>query len=470
MSTFRVGEQPKRVGVLIVGLAGNNGSSLWALHKLNPKRVFGSLLSCSNVQTAAGENVNLCDLMQEKNMLSTLGNVIAIEGWDAVDTSLLQALRANKVVDEKSILELLDKYPREMQRPIPKGIVYPAFIGLPVAEHTEGSVAKDVVRISKDIEHFAKIHVLDFVIVMYSGSTERKAVNPDFADFQKILFAEDDDVKIATNSEVSASQVYAIATALTETNASFVNCAAQDTLVPFVKGLFKNYGRLCIGNDLSTGQTRLKSALLGTFLANGIPMETIVNFNTLGNNDGLNLMSMGTNRSKIQSKCAMVDGAMANAPTLYEEQKLDIDQLVSICYLKTAGDNKRAMDEYSMLLPFNQHLQMFITSICPDTSLALGVLVDLILSVTLMSTITVFREIDILDLMFDQLISSNKANALLACFVKHPQSKVARFLLHENRDILTGFVLEACGKVPETYRHRRLLTKKSKKVDMPLPI
>jgi myo-inositol-1-phosphate synthase len=241
--------------------------------------------------------------------------------------------------------------------------------------------------------------------------------------------------------------VYAYAAARSNVHASFINAAAQCTLTLELLAEFDSKGRIALGNDLCTGQTRLKHALLGTFVAQGIPVQTVVNFNTLGNNDGLNLASQHTNASKITSKASTCERLAQFAPTLYHSK--NVDQLVQIAYVPSIGDNKRAMDEYILELPLSHKMDMFINTVCPDTALALGVLTDLVLMSIILGHTTVQKH-------EKRPITCMQANALCACLLKSPVSPHARLYFQECRDVLTGFLVELCGQNPETLRHRGL--------------
>lgn len=456
MSIIHKQNKPKRVGILIAGLLGNNGSTLWCLHKLcSEKPILGSIIESADLPLRfESSRINLSTKLKSVNLISKLSDIIVIDGWDAYDNVCLKdALEKNKIVPKKTLQHLLRSNPEELTQPIKKGIIYPEFIGLGLQPHSVGNTKQNIQRIRRDIDAFATLHSLDYVIVMYSGCTERKANNSTCQEDFDCLIDFDCRESKHHKGEISPSQIYALAAATSKITAGFINCAAQDTLIPCIQKIFQDRNRYAIGNDLQTGQTRLKSALLGTFLGCGIPVETIMNTNHLGNSDGFNLQNMETNRSKTQSKCAMVSSAMASCPTLYQ-QNYEINQLVQISYMPGVGDNKRAMDEYIMELPFDHKLDIFINSINPDTSLAMGVMVDLILS------LSVIQSTSILHFDEEYPITNNQANALVACLVKNPQTNINRFSFHENRDVLTGFLLEACYEAPETSRHKLMFQNK----------
>jgi myo-inositol-1-phosphate synthase len=409
--------------------------------------------------------VNLSKILKEENLLSSLQEIVAISGWDTHPDSIYNACVENKIIPTSLLESLKEKYPLDIHRPIELGIVYPSFIGLPVAIQTSGSFAQDIRKVTKDIDQFTMENKLDLVIVLYSGSTERKPpcvcawncsnlfptpTNPDFLEESLLGY------------QLSPSQVYALGTALAQGKTSFVNCAAQDTLCSSIQKVFKKRGRLAIGNDLQTGQTRLKSGLLGCLLGHGIPCTQSINLNYLGNRDGFNLANVETNLSKTTSKSSMMSGIQQQAPTLYQDTNRHMDSLVNIIYMPSVGDNKRGLDEYCFELPFQSSMQMFIQCTYADTALAMGVMTDLIIA---LSTLVRLIYVPSGQPDGDKIgfpLSLNQANAILACLVKNPQTNLGRFTLHENQDVLTGLFLEVCGIAPETRRHDSIFTKTAK--------
>lgn len=440
----------KRVGVLIAGLGGNNGSSLWALHAMlkqsmkpahaNHPFMLGSLLSLGDVPAQEHETpLALHTLLSKTGFLANFKDIEVISGWEAYSCSLAQSMRENGVIPAHDVRNLTEDFPDEAWNCIPRGIVYPEYIGLHnIREQSSGSMDGDILKIANDIDRFATKHCLDMVIVIYSGCTEK---NQDLSD-----------------NRIAPSQIYAHGATRSLITTAFINAAAQDTLTPEILQAFDQKGRLALGNDLCTGQTRLKLALLGTFVPQGIPVQTIVNFNTLGNKDGLNLNCHATNASKISSKSSTCDRLTEFAPTLYKNNRREkIDQLVQIAYVPTIGDNKRAMDEYIFGVPFGKQLDMHINTVCPDTALAMGVLIDLILMCgILLDTRVSVAENDEQKQQQTRKITCEEANAICACLLKNPMSQRSKLYFNENRDVLTGFLLELCGKKPETTRHHRL--------------
>lgn len=453
-------EKPTKMGVMMVGLGGNNGSTFRYHHyRYHDDILLGSILHSADVPTANlpchDPRINLSKLLASRNLPATMHDIVGISGWEARGGSVHSGITEAGIV-APNVAKACGKSPF-LTNPLPLGIVDPAFIGLEGIHSTRmPTLRQEVELLQRDIKAFEERYGLDTVVVFYSGSTERAPYNPpDSATWVRMLQAtkasEIPRDKDGITYEVSPSQVYAIAAATSRVHCCFINGAAQNTFAPFVKGLFEQSGRIAVGSDLCTGQTRLKSALLDTFLGHGLPITSILNFNALGNRDGLSLQALGPNQSKVQSKSTMVDQIHAACPTLYQDRKMD--HVVHISYSPSIGDNKRALDEYVMETPLQGTLDMTIQSKCPDTLLALGVMLDLILCVVAMDrTLVDGKKLAQLKNSFD------KTNAIVACLLKNPCSSLSRPFYHENRDVLVGFLLELCGVEPETIRHRSFLT------------
>ena len=63
---------------------------------------------------------------------------------------------------------------------------------------------------------------------------------------------------------------------------------------------------LIAGDDFKSGQTKVKSVLVDFLVGAGIKPTSIVSYNHLGNNDGMNLSAPQTFRSKEISKSNVV--------------------------------------------------------------------------------------------------------------------------------------------------------------------
>lgn len=72
------------------------------------------------------------------------------------------------------------------------------------------------------------------------------------------------------------------------------------------------------GDDFKSGQTKMKSVLVDFLVGAGIKPTSIVSYNHLGNNDGMNLSAPQTFRSKEISKSNVVSIPQLSQPLSYD--------------------------------------------------------------------------------------------------------------------------------------------------------
>lgn len=131
-----------------------------------------------------------------------------------------------------------------------------------------------------------------------------------------------------------------------------------------------------IGNDFKTGQTKFKTNFVDFLLSAGIKPKSCISYNHLGNNDGKNLSSESQFKSKEISKSACINDLLENSH-LYPKGS-GIDHSVVIKYLESAGDSKKAIDEYVSDIFMDGSHTLVAYNVCEDSLLAAGVIIDLI--------------------------------------------------------------------------------------------
>jgi len=179
-----------------------------------------------------------------------------------------------------------------------------------------------------------------------------------------------------SHPEISPSTVYAAATILE--NCSFINGSPQNTLVPGIIELAERENVFIVGDDFKSGQTKFKTALAEFLVSAGIKPRSIVSYNHLGNNDGKNLNSQAQFRSKEISKSSCVDDIIKSNEVLYNKDE-EIDHAIVIKYIPTAGDTKKAMDEYISDIFLGGSHVLTLYNVCEDSLLAAPLILDLIL-------------------------------------------------------------------------------------------
>ncbi|KAJ0427082.1 hypothetical protein BJY00DRAFT_271654 [Aspergillus carlsbadensis] len=396
---FKVDRKVGKVGLMMVGWGGNNGSTVTAgiianrrdltwETKEGPRAAnyYGSLVMSSTIKlgtdSKTGEEINI----PFNDMLPMVHpNDLVIGGWDISSLNLAESMDRAQVL-EPTLKQLVRKEMAEL-KPLPS-VYYPDFIAANqedradnVLEGTQASWAH-VEKIQADIRDFKTQNGLDKVIVMWTANTERYAdILPGVNDTADNLI---NAIK-SGHSEVSPSTVFAVACILE--NTPFINGSPQNTFVPGATALAEKHNAFIGGDDFKSGQTKMKSALVDFLINAGIKLTSIASYNHLGNNDGKNLSSQKQFRSKEISKSNVVDDMVAANHILYKKDEHP-DHCVVIKYMPAVGDNKRALDEYYAEIFMGGHQTISLFNICEDSLLASPLIIDLVILAEMMTRIS----------------------------------------------------------------------------------
>ena len=395
---FKTERKVGKVGMMLVGLGGNNGTTVTAGILANRRNLtwqtkqgpqeanyYGSVVMSSTVKLGTdaetGEDVNI----PLHNMLPMVHpNDLVIGGWDISGMDLAAAADRAQVL-EPTLKQLVHKEMAAI-KPLPS-IYYPDFIAANQEERADnilpGSKAcnEHVEQLRKDIRDFKAANGLDKVIVLWTANTERYAeLVPGVNDTAKNLL----DAIAAGHEEVSPSTVFAVACILE--GAPFINGSPQNTFVPGCIELAEQHNAFLGGDDFKSGQTKMKSALVDFLINAGIKLTSIASYNHLGNNDGKNLSSHKQFRSKEISKSNVVDDMVAANTVLYKPGEHP-DHCVVIKYMPAVGDNKRALDEYYAEIFLGGHQTISLFNVCEDSLLASPLILDLVIIAELMTRI-----------------------------------------------------------------------------------
>ncbi|MCJ1391896.1 Myo-inositol-1-phosphate synthase [Xylographa bjoerkii] len=396
---FKVERKVGKVGMMLVGWGGNNGSTVTAGIIANRRGLvwdtregkraanyYGSVVMSSTIklgtETETGKEINIPfhDVLPMVHP-----NDLVIGGWDISGMNLADAMDRAAVL-EPTLKGLVRKEMAEM-KPLPS-IYYPDFIAANQEDRAdnllEGSKAclAHVDRIRKDIRNFKASHGLDKVIVQWTANTERYAdiidgVNDTAGNLMKAIES--------GHEEIAPSTVFAVACIME--NAPFINGSPQNTFVPGAIELAEQHGSFIGGDDFKSGQTKMKSALVDFMISAGIKLTSIASYNHLGNNDGMNLSSQRQFRSKEISKSNVVDD-MVEANTVLYKPGEHPDHTVVIKYMPAVGDNKRALDEYYAEIFMGGHQTISLFNVCEDSLLASPLIIDLVLVAEMMTRIS----------------------------------------------------------------------------------
>jgi myo-inositol-1-phosphate synthase len=390
-----------KLGLMMVGWGGNNGSTLTAgviANRLNiawetkegkqTPNYYGSVTQSCTVKIGSDEDHN--DVYAPLSSISPLVNPndIVLGGWDINSMRLGDAMKRAKVLD----VNLQKRLHGHMQRyyPLPS-IYYPDFIASNQESRannifTNGSKSLDLEHIRNDIREFKSRRNLDKVIIMWAANTERFT---DVADGLNVTAQQVLDSINNNADEISPSNIFAVASILE--GCSFINGAPQNTLVPGIIELARLHNVHIAGCDLKTGQTKIKSVLVDFLISAGIKPMSIVSYNHLGNGDGLNLSEKRQFRSKEITKSDVVDDMVKSNSILYPEGEKP-DHVVVIKYVPFVGDSKRAMDEYTSKIFMNGINTIVMHNTCEDSLLAVPIMLDLVIMTEFFSRLSFCKE------------------------------------------------------------------------------
>jgi len=463
---FRTETKVGKIGVMLIGLGGNNGTTCVAgalANKMNmtwetkegtkAANYWGSLLMASTAKLG-------CDAVTGENVYSPIHkllpmvhpNDIVWGGWDINDMNLGDAMKRSKVLD----YNLQQKLYPSMSTMIPLPSVYiPDFIAANQCERANniltGSIQEQMETIRNNIQEFKKNNECDKVILLWTANTERfAAIEEGINDTAEHLLASIQ----RGETEVSASTVFAVASILE--GCMFINGSPQNTFVPGVIELARTNNVFIAGDDFKSGQTKMKSVLVDFLVSAGIKPTSIVSYNHLGNNDGKNLSAPSQFRSKEISKSNVVDDMVASNPILFEEDEHP-DHVVVIKYVPYVADSKRAMDEYTSEIFMGGTNTIVMHNTCEDSLLATPLIYDLVLLGELCQRITIRNKKDETNNHFE---SFHPVLSLLSYMLKAPLvpngAPVVNALFAQRSAIVN--IMRAClGLSPEnhmTLEHR----------------
>lgn len=355
---------------MLIGMGGNNGTTLCATVLANRHNIvwhtkegvqqpnyIGSMLRASTVRLgvdpASGRDIHVpvSDVLPMVHP-----NDLVIGGWDISGVPLDQAMRRAQVLDY-DLQRQVAPFMADIGKPMPS-IYYPDFIAANQEARADNVIPgtdkqAHLEHIRADIRRFKQENELDRVVVFWTANTER------YSDIISGVNDTADNILAAikkSHSEVSPSTLFAVAAILE--GEPFVNGAPQNTFVPGVIELAERHKSFIGGDDLKSGQTKLKS-VFAEFLVNaGIKPLSIASYNHLGNNDGHNLSAEPQFKSKEISKSSVVDDMVHANPLLYKPAEEGAakgskaakgehpDHVIVIKYIPAVGDSKRAIDEY----------------------------------------------------------------------------------------------------------------------------
>jgi myo-inositol-1-phosphate synthase len=392
---FKTDVQVPKCGVLIVGLGGNNGTTLTAGVLANRRKLswatksgtqtanyYGSLTQSSTTYLGDDENGKAV-VAAFKDLLPMVNpNDLVISGWDISDANLYEATKRARVMEPTMIEQLREDL--TAMKPLPSAFDI-NFVAPNQQERAnnvlKGTKAEVLQQLRKQMRDFKAANELDQVIVLWSANTERYAeVTPGIHDTPANLLQAIAD----GHPEISPSTLFAVAAI--EEGFPYVNGSPQNTFVPGVIQYAIEKKAIIMGDDFKTGQTKFKTVVVDFLVSSGLKCTAVASYNHLGNNDGLNLSFDACFRSKQISKSSVIDDIVARNPILYENGEHP-DHVVVIKYVKSVGDSKRALDEYDSEIFCGGKNVISVHNTCEDSLLAAPLMLDLVVLMELFTRV-----------------------------------------------------------------------------------
>lgn len=293
---FKTNLTVPKMGLMLVGWGGNNGSTVTAGILANKHNMswrtrtgiqtanyYGSLTQSATFRLGAIQNKNGDSKEVYVPFFSYLPmvnpNDLIIGGWDINGKDLAESMERAQVL-EPDLQRQLFPYLTQM-KPLPS-IYYPDFIAANQSKRADNLIPGESKRahldqVREDIRQFKANNQLDTVVVVWTATTERfvdllPGVNDTAENLMKSIES--------SHSEISPSTIFAMASILE--NAPFINGSPQNTFVPGVIDLADRHGAFVAGDDFKTGQTKLKSVLVDFLVGAGIKPLSITSYNHLG--------------------------------------------------------------------------------------------------------------------------------------------------------------------------------------------
>ncbi|CCM03005.1 uncharacterized protein FIBRA_05120 [Fibroporia radiculosa] len=408
---FQTVRKVSKTGLMMVGWGGNNGSTLSATILANHHNIswhtkagiqqpnyIGSVLRASTVRLGTDSSTGKDIYVPISDVLPMVHpNDLVLGGWDISGASMDEAMKRAEVLDW-DLQRQVAPHMAALGQPLPS-IYYPDFIAANQEARADNVIPgtdkqAHLEHIRADIRRFKQQHGLDRIVVFWTANTERYSdIIPGVNDTADNLLKS---IK-TSHSEVSPSTVFAVAAILE--GEPFVNGAPQNTFVPGVIELAEREKSFIGGDDLKSGQTKLKS-VFAEFLVNaGIKPLSIASYNHLGNNDGHNLSAEPQFKSKEISKSSVVDDMVNANALLYKPAEEGAakgtkaakgehpDHIVVIKYVPAVGDSKRAIDEYYSEIFCGGRSTINIFNECEDSLLATPLILDLTILTELLTRV-----------------------------------------------------------------------------------
>lgn len=444
--TIAVDQKVPKLGVMLVGWGGNNGSTLTAGVLANKLGVtwrtrtgekkpnfFGSMTQSVTTKVGLKYNKEQNQIEDVYRLVKDLVPLVAPEeleltGWDISQQNLYESCNRAQVLEP----ELIDKLKSHLEPLKPLEAVFnPDYVASNQESRADntfsGTNAECIEKLRTDIQEFKS--KVEKVVVLWTANTE-KMFHKTIKTSKELL------TMVKENEPLPASVIYGIAAA--QEGVIYLNGSPQNTVSPGLIELCRENKSFVGGADFKTGQTKFKGIMADFFIGSGLRIASCMSYNHLGNNDGMNLSEPETFRSKEISKAGVLQDSVNSNPVLYPRDKKEVDHTIVIKYCPFVGDSKRALDEYTAEIFMNGHFTLVTHATCEDSLLAVPIMLDLILLAEF------FTRVKIDEKEIGPVLS------YLSFFFKAPVTNHPEYVINafgRQKETLIN-LLKACGGIP----------------------
>lgn len=429
---FRTSAVPRKTGLLQVGWGGNNGTTLTAAVFANRHGLSWRTRAETHVPNYKGSLTQAATMrlgfdQEGRDVFVPMASVVplvspedlVLGGWDISGMNLADAM------DRAAVLEpdLTQKLRPHMEPLVPmKGVFDPEFIAKNQRARADNVMEGDdkgvyLEQLRADIRDFKEKHGLDYVVVLWTGNSERYAQELDGVNDTAA------NLRIAiknSHKEVSPSTLYCVA-AIME-GCAYVNGSPQNTFVPGVIEMAREEGALICGDDFKSGQTKLKSVLADYLIGCGVKIRSMVTYNHLGNNDMYQLTDEVMWKPKSASKSRVIEDIVDANGLLYPTPSDSPDHVVVVKYVPFLGDSKRDVSEYTSETFMDCHYTTVMHNECLDSALCAPLMLDLTIFAELFSRVTYATPLPDGTIPESSYSSMEPALSALAFYMKLPRT------------------------------------------------
>lgn len=430
--SFQTATKPRKLGLMQVGWGGNNGTTVTAAVVANQHGITwetrdrvhipnynGSLTQAATLRVGFDEMGRDIFIPFKSVVPMVQPDEIVLGGWDISGLNLADAMDRARVLEP----DLRRKLRPHLEGMVPLPAVFDQqFIAKNQkqrADNVMGATDKQIQleQLRADIRKFKEENQLEYVVVVWTGNSERYAV------VSQGVNDTASNLRIAikySHQEVSPSTLYCVAAILE--GCPYINGSPQNTFVPGAVQLARQHNVLICGDDFKSGQTKMKSVLADYLIGCGVKIKTMVTYNHLGNNDMYQLTDEVMWKPKSASKSQIIEDIVGSNGTLYKESEDTPDHIVVVKYVPFLGDSKRDVSEYTSETFMDCHYTTIMHNECLDSALCAPLILDLAIFAELFSRVQYAIERPDGSLLVESYRGMETALSVLGFYMKIPRT------------------------------------------------